>query len=1041
MSIKRQSYKYLKVNNSIDVGEDECELLINNEECREESGNKAINGDQDNSIKNSKNLSLKEFANKIIMKTKSAETGYPSPRDESSNWFDDIKARMSKKSPGSNKPTPSTSLKPSPNDIVVNDDEEFVDIMEPCPSYQSSKSVPKEKHNRIYNKESCDNPGDKSTTENILEIDAASNTPNQSIWKKFSNVMTSTNKSVRRRKAKIPINHSSNFETASIQTIFNESDNQSYKSSGKSVTIWWKIMRHIIKNFQILLPFDFNLPWKVIACSSLAALLSKYFQHSQRNSIYVPLSFMGGVLFGLVLSTVFFIILVICFLLNMIPVSQKQGEESEHSCQVENTTSIERIGTNESNYLGQSVSETGEYNDIDVQINQTELDTTIDKTTSEFSSFEELDLDRSNRLDSSYKNMVLLEEDNYSGWVIEFVGNYEMRNKSNVKVKNLYMKLEKKMLHLCKPKNDKDVDSSVDPVFSQQKSYDLDKSRKFVVNLLLPSIVKNRQRLIWSKKYPIKLEMIVPKNSDVKTVDMPYVEEKVIITFFAKSCREKEEWFRRLKRSMDTRKVGQEERTLSPFPVASINYKRPSLLSETSDDESSRTSPSTASKEETNKLLKSFLNNLRNDSSGSNLNLDPNQELIRTKSCEFLQPSEESQPSPTHSKSFREQSDSSHEDTKGNWDSTLTKETAEIYNNAIELSDMKKINSSLNYVEYIRKILETEQEVSRNSSWFNAITSRIFFDVFSHQYWSIWFKRKIQRKLYRIRLPFFMETLTLTEIDLGKNPPKFLDVLSHSFDSSGLSVIFDMSYSGGLTMTFETKLNLLKIKNEQSNSTLTNQMTYDSSATGSPSSTSNSSYNQKNTNVTGDTSSESSQKVFFGSTLNNHNSGESSESSNSESEYSSASYDGVDSNEISDWEDYGAEKTRQNIVKFVDRIASSRYFQQATENKYIKRKLQDISNCPLVLKVEIQSLNGHMILNIPPPTTDRLWYGFEQNAKLILKAHPKMGDRVVNFPHVTDWIERKLVEEFKKVLVTPNMEDIVLPVLKSDHLLYVSTTK
>lgn len=254
-------------------------------------------------------------------------------------------------------------------------------------------------------------------------------------------------------------------------------------------------------------------------------------------------------------------------------------------------------------------------------------------------------------------------------------------------------------------------------------------------------------------------------------------------------------------------------------------------------------------------------------------------------------------------------------------------------------------------------------------------------------------------------------------------------------------------------MTFETKLNLLKIKSDNSSSAASgpnaNNQVPSSTSSGCGPQNQSSNPPPETTPREPSSASESSfecsskdAKKTFSSSGSTRTSGESSDSDEGESSSSSdSSCDEADVDEISDWEDYGAEKTRQSIVRFVDRIASSRYFQHATENRYIKKKLQDISNCPLVLIVQIQSLNGVLTLNVPPPQTDRVWYGFKPNPELTLKALPKMGDREVNLSHVTDWIEKKLAEEFRKILVIPNMEDVVLPVLKSDHILYVASTK
>ncbi|KAJ3614623.1 hypothetical protein NHX12_018194 [Muraenolepis orangiensis] len=101
------------------------------------------------------------------------------------------------------------------------------------------------------------------------------------------------------------------------------------------------------------------------------------------------------------------------------------------------------------------------------------------------------------------------------------------------------------------------------------------------------------------------------------------------------------------------------------------------------------------------------------------------------------------------------------------------------------------------------------------------------------------------------------------------------------------------------------------------------------------------------------------------------------------------------------------------IMKFVDKITKSKYFQKATEKEFIKKKMEEVSNTPLLLTVEAQELRGTLAVNIPPPPTDRIWYGFRTPPHLELKARPKLGEREVTFAHVTDWIEKKLYQEFQ----------------------------
>lgn len=110
--------------------------------------------------------------------------------------------------------------------------------------------------------------------------------------------------------------------------------------------------------------------------------------------------------------------------------------------------------------------------------------------------------------------------------------------------------------------------------------------------------------------------------------------------------------------------------------------------------------------------------------------------------------------------------------------------------------------------------------------------------------------------------------------------------------------------------------------------------------------------------------------------------------------------------------------------------------------------LLDVSNTALRLKVEVKSLSGKLVLNIPPPPTDRIFVGFRPVPKLLLSAQPIVGERNITMLRVIHWIEKKLLLEFQvnaiflpktkntpslfylqKVMVIPNMEDFVIPVM------------
>nr|XP_046271900.1 testis-expressed protein 2 isoform X2 [Scatophagus argus] len=291
-----------------------------------------------------------------------------------------------------------------------------------------------------------------------------------------------------------------------------------------------------------------------------------------------------------------------------------------------------------------------------------------------------------------------------------------------------------------------------------------------------------------------------------------------------------------------------------------------------------------------------------------------------------------------------------------------------------------------------KKIRRSSEETVEPEAWVNAFLGRIFWDFLGEKYWANVVSKKIQMKLSKIRLPYVMNELTLTELDMGFSIPKILHASAPSVDHQGLWFDLEISYTGSFLMTLETKMNLARLGKEGEG--------------------------------LGEHGKEWPRTYCL---------------ADSDEESSSAgSSDEEDPPEIlSDkailpgGEGYVGGHRPSKIMRFVDKIAKSKYFQKATETEFIKKKMEEVSNTPLLLTVEVQDCRGTLAVNIPPPPTDRIWYGFRSPPHLELKARPKLGEREVTLVHVTDWIEKKLNQEFQKIFVMPNMDDVWLPIMHS----------
>ncbi|NXL65723.1 TEX2 protein, partial [Chordeiles acutipennis] len=289
-------------------------------------------------------------------------------------------------------------------------------------------------------------------------------------------------------------------------------------------------------------------------------------------------------------------------------------------------------------------------------------------------------------------------------------------------------------------------------------------------------------------------------------------------------------------------------------------------------------------------------------------------------------------------------------------------------------------------------------------AWMNALVGRIFWDFLRERYWAEQVSSKIQKKLSKIKLPYFMNELTLTELDMGTSIPSVLSASNPTINDRGLWVDMEVTYSGSLQMTLETKMNLSKLGKE-------------------------SAAEESSPAEAGGEGARPRLILLADSDAESSSAGSSDEDDVVTTEPMGALGERVPPPSAEGH--VSGHSTSRKILRFVDKIAKSKYFQKATENEFIKKKIEEVSNTPLLLTVEVQELAGTLAVNIPPPPTDRVWYSFRVPPQLELKVHPKLGEREVTFLHVTEWIEKKLQHEFQKVLVMPNMDDLIIPIMSS----------
>lgn len=560
------------------------------------------------------------------------------------------------------------------------------------------------------------------------------------------------------------------------------------------------------------------------------------------------------------------------------------------------------------------------------------------------------------------------------GWMNE-IYNYDPETYHATLTHSVFVRLEGATLRLSKPNKNISRRASYNETkpevtYISQKIYDLSDSKIYLVP---KSLARKR---IWNKKYPICIELgrqddfmskaqtdketseeKPPAERDPATEDPkkpPHSQEGTrscqrdqILYLFGRTGREKEEWFRRF---ILASKLKSEIKKLPGVPGS-----KPGVLS----SHSRHSSPS------------GHLTHSRSSSKGSV------EEIMS-------QPKQKELVGSVRQKMLLDYS-------------VYMARCVPQENRSPQRSPVQSAESSPTAGKKLPEAPLSEEE--EQEAWVNALLGRMFWDFLGEKYWSDLVSKKIQMKLSKIKLPYFMNELTLTELDMGVAVPKILQAFKPYVDHQGLWIDLEMSYNGSFLMTLETKMNLTKLGKEPLVEALK--------------------------------VGEIGKEGFRPRAYCLADSDEESSSAGSSEEDDAPEPSAGDKPLLPGAEGFVGGHRTSKIMRFVDKITKSKYFQKATETEFIKKKIEEVSNTPLLLTVEVQECKGTLTVNIPPPPTDRIWYGFRKPPYVELKARPKLGEREVTLVHVTDWIEKKLEQEFQKVFVMPNMDDVYIPIMHS----------
>ncbi|VDD77699.1 unnamed protein product [Mesocestoides corti] len=331
--------------------------------------------------------------------------------------------------------------------------------------------------------------------------------------------------------------------------------------------------------------------------------------------------------------------------------------------------------------------------------------------------------------------------------------------------------------------------------------------------------------------------------------------------------------------------------------------------------------------------------------------------------------------------------------------------------------------------------------------WLNALIGRLFWDFLRHEYWAKRVQEKIQGKLKKLHLPYFVNELTVTNIEMGSELPVVRNAGKPFLDNHGLWIEAEIVYAGGFTVSLETNINLMKLRDKAArplgHSTSPTPVLDSQNGPGFGSLDKNRSLGVPNT------SEDAALRTMAAFMSDEEDSADSSTDSDRESALTNAlasilpaatqapsvqsTHEGspIDGSRpfspSSHDEKSELLRPKRRLYRLVDRITRSSYFQKAVDSKFVQRGMEYVSNKAINLQLEVSMLHGTLVLNVPPPPSDRLWYGFRGNPNLRFKLKPKFGETLVTIPRFLEILEKKLILEFQASTFSPFNPNVYRP--------------
>lgn len=293
----------------------------------------------------------------------------------------------------------------------------------------------------------------------------------------------------------------------------------------------------------------------------------------------------------------------------------------------------------------------------------------------------------------------------------------------------------------------------------------------------------------------------------------------------------------------------------------------------------------------------------------------------------------------------------------------------------VHAEDNHSLSDSLKSLDQV--VLHESPVLDKGAMCWNILCSRLFFDGYHSSRFQAACQKLLQKQLSKIATPGYMGGINCTKLELGTKPPFFhsMEILPKdsdfiwSFDAA-------VQYSGGAQIKIETRLDVHDSMSQE------NDVNQSLEAT-----------------LAGAVAADISRKGL-------------------------ESIEKTTDADVAQISDTAAGETRS------DKAVSSNAGLQPSKGGWksvLARVADQVSLVPITLSMRLVSLKGTVRVQIKPPPTDRIWFGFTSMPTIELQPEPSIGEHKITTGPVVAFITNRIKMLLQETLVLPNCEGVWIP--------------